>query len=108
MHADTVGPLPTAAVGGERYFLTVVEDFSNFCSVTPVDAKSRIASELMDTVTLWERQTEKTVQIVRTDRGSEFLNKTFHSFCGEKRIHTELSAVYCNRLWAVPAIVTRD
>jgi hypothetical protein len=41
VHADTVGALPTMAVGGERYFLTVVEELSNFCEVVPSSLKGQ-------------------------------------------------------------------
>jgi transposase InsO family protein len=86
--------MPSTGTGGERYFLTVVEELSNFCNVVPVELKSMIARELIDTISRWERQTEKKVKIVRTDRGTEFMNQTFHGYCSENGIHTEMSAAY--------------
>ncbi len=94
IHADTVGELPTAGTGGERYFLTVVEEYSGYVEIVPVQHKSSIAQELIDVITLWERQTESKVQVVRTDRGTEFLNKTFHGYCANNGVHTEMSAAY--------------
>jgi transposase InsO family protein len=94
IHADTVGEVPTAGTGGERYFLTIVEEYSGYVEVVPVQQKSSIAQELIDVITRWERQTDSKVQVVRTDRGTEFLNKTFHGHCAENGIHTEMSAAY--------------
>lgn len=94
IHADTVGELPTSGMGGERYFLTVVDEFSSYCEVIPVQHKSSIAHELIAVIERWERQCDAKVKIVRTDRGTEFLNKTFHGYCSEKGIHTEMSAAY--------------
>ena len=51
-------------------------------------------AELITVINRWERQTGSLVKVVRTDRGTEFLNKTFRGYCGEKGIHTELSAAY--------------
>jgi len=94
IHADTVGELPSAGSGGEKYFMTVVDELSSFCAAVPVDSKAAIARELISVVCLWQRQTDAKVKVVRTDRGTEFLNRTFHSFCAEEGIHTELSAAY--------------
>jgi transposase InsO family protein len=94
VHADTVGTLPTAGLGGERYFLTVVEEHSNYCAVSPVGLKTNIPHKLIDTITKWERQVDSKIKVVRTDRGTEFLNKTFQGYCAENGIHTEMSAVY--------------
>lgn len=94
IHADTVGEVPTAGTGGERYFLTVVEEYSSYIDVIPVQQKSSIAQELISVIARWERQTESKVKVVRTDRGTEFLNKTFHGFCATNGVHTEMSAAY--------------
>ncbi len=94
IHADTVGEVPTAGTGGERYFLTVVEEYSGYVDVIPVQQKSSIAHELISVITRWERQTESKVKVVRTDRGTEFLNKTFHGYCAANGVHTEMSAAY--------------
>jgi len=87
IHADTVGAMSTPGVEGEKFSVTVVDELSNFVSVLPVTSKATIASHLTDTITYWERQTESKVKAVRTDRGTEFLNKTFHGFCTENGIH---------------------
>jgi transposase InsO family protein len=94
IHADTVGAMSTPGVEGEKFSVTIVDELSNFCSVLPVTSKATIASHLTDTITYWERQTESKVKAVRTDRGTEFLNKTLHGFCTENGIHTETSAAY--------------
>ncbi len=36
IHADLVGQLPTPGTGGERYFVTVVDELSRFVDVLPV------------------------------------------------------------------------
>ena len=94
IHADTVGELPVSGMGGERYFLTVVDECSGYCEVVPVQHKSSVAQELINVIERWERQCDAKVKVVRTDRGTEFLNKTFHGYCSEKGIHTEMSAAY--------------
>lgn len=34
------------------------------------------------------------IRVVRTDRGTEYLNKTFHGYCAKNGIRTEISAAY--------------
>ena len=72
VHADTVGQLPTPGTGGERYFVTAVEEFSNYCEVLPVQLKSSIPGELIQLLLRWETETEQKLKCVRTDRGTEF------------------------------------
>jgi transposase InsO family protein len=93
LHADTVS-VPTPGVDGERYFLTLLDEHSNFACSIPVSSKTSVVANLIDEIRRWERDTGCKVHTIRTDRGTEFMNKTFHAFCAENGIHTEYSAAY--------------
>jgi len=94
IHLDTVGELPVKGLGGERYFLTAVDEWSGYTAVVPVSSKSAIPHEVKSLINEWETQTGQTVKALRSDRGTEFLNKVLEEFCQEKGIIMETSAPY--------------
>jgi hypothetical protein len=93
LHADTVA-VPTPGADGERYFITLLDEHSNFACSVPLSSKANVSANLIDEIRRWERDTGCKVHTIRTDRGTEFMNKTFHAFCAENGIHTEYSAAY--------------
>jgi transposase InsO family protein len=93
LHADTVA-VPTPGVDGERYFITLLDEHSNFACAIPLSSKASVPANLIDEIRRWERETGCKVHTIRTDRGTEFMNKTFHAFCAENGIHTVYSAAY--------------
>lgn len=94
IHADTVGELPSSGTGGERHFLSLVDEYSSYCQIIPIHQKSAITQELINVIAGWERQCNANVNVVWTDRGTEFLNKKLHGYCAENGIHTEMSEAY--------------
>jgi Integrase core domain len=91
VHVDTVGEMPVTAQRGERYFVVMVDDFSGSCAV---HLKSQVPHEVITTLREWERQTGVKVEILRTDRGTEFLNKELTGFCHEEGTVMETSVPY--------------
>jgi transposase InsO family protein len=74
--------------------VTVVDEFSHFVAVLVVKSKDQISEELINIIRLWENQLRSRVKCVRSDRGTEFLNSRFKSFCAEQGIVHETSAPY--------------
>jgi transposase InsO family protein len=93
LHADTVA-VPTPGDDGERYFITLLDEHSNFVCAIPISSKVNVAAHMIEEIRRWERETGNKVHTIRTDRVTEFLNKTFLAFCAENGIHTEYSAAY--------------
>ena len=92
LHVDLMGPTRTESLGGKRYIMVVVDDFSRYSWVEFLRKKSE-ACEKMET--LYKRlQNKKGVPIVkiRSDHGKEFENAKFESFCNENGMKNEFSA----------------
>ena len=94
IHLDTVGELPVPALTGEKYWVTVQDEFTRYCAVLPVKLKSDIPKQLIRLFKYWETQTGDRVMGVRCDRGTEFLNQEFMAFCDDQGIKIETSAPY--------------
>jgi hypothetical protein len=86
VHADLWGPSREHSLGGCRYMLTIIDDYSR--RVFPYFLKHK--SNAFDAFKAWkvmvEKQTEKKVHILRTDNGMEFCSHEFNIFCRKEGI----------------------
>jgi hypothetical protein len=89
---DLMGPTRTASLGGKRYILVIVDDFSRYTWAIPIREKS----DAFDTAQhLFKKiQVEQNCQIVRilSDHGREFKNSKFEEFCRSYGIKQEFSS----------------
>jgi transposase InsO family protein len=92
LHMNLMGPTRTATLGGKRYILVIVDDFSRYTWAIPMRGKS----DAFDTVQqLFKKiQVEQNCQIVRihSDHGREFENSKFEEFCRSFGIKQEFSS----------------
>ncbi|XP_075098851.1 uncharacterized protein LOC142175761 [Nicotiana tabacum] len=74
LHLDIWGPYNTATINGNRYFLTVVDDYSRMTWIFLLKLKSDVCVVLHDFLMYVKTQFDKQFKCVRTDNGSEFVN----------------------------------
>ena len=67
LHADIAGPFDTSA-GGMNYFLIVVDDYSNYKIVEPIQRKSDAAPALKSIILGVEKMYDARVKAIRFDR----------------------------------------
>jgi transposase InsO family protein len=92
IHLDTVGELPITALTGEKYWVTVLDEASHCVAAIPVKSKADIPKKLKELLIYWQRRLKLQIKYVRSDRGTEFLNQEFRSFCLAQGIEMETSA----------------
>ena len=80
------------SIAGSRYFLTFTDDFSRYSFEYFLKNKSEVLQYLKEFVTMVEKQTGKSVKILRSDNGIEYTNNAMSSFLKEKRILRQLTA----------------
>jgi hypothetical protein len=92
LHMDLMGPTRTASLGGRRYILVIVDDFSRYTWAIPLwekfdafDAAQHLFKKI---------QVEQNCQImrIRSDHGREFKNSKFEEFCLSYGIKQEFSS----------------
>ncbi|CAL9026013.1 unnamed protein product, partial [Prunus brigantina] len=72
---DICGPFDAPSFTGEKYFITFIDDFSRYGYAYLLKEKSEAVNILEVFITEVERQLDKKVKIVRSDRGGEFYGK---------------------------------
>ncbi|CAI7846719.1 unnamed protein product [Closterium sp. NIES-53] len=91
---DVVGPLKLGAAGAE-YFLTIVDVHTRMTRVYVLSKKSDVAETVKtDWLPMVERQQDRLVKAIRTDREGEFLSKEFSLWLKKNGIRHSLTIPY--------------
>ncbi|CAI7819155.1 unnamed protein product, partial [Closterium sp. NIES-54] len=94
VHIDLCGPFRVAAKDGSLSFLLLQDRKTRYVWVRPVAKKSDVLREFAQWLVVVERQAKKSVLMLRSDRGGEFLRKEFTAFVVDKGIVHDLTCPY--------------
>jgi transposase InsO family protein len=94
LHMDLFGPVAYLSIGGSKYGLVIVDDFSRFTWVFFLQDKSEIQGTLKPFLRRAQNEFELKVKKIRSDNGSEFKNLQVEEFLEEEGIKHEFSAPY--------------
>ncbi|KAF8770880.1 Retrovirus-related Pol polyprotein like [Argiope bruennichi] len=83
LHMDLCGPMPTESQGGNKYFLSIIDDYSRKVTVFPIGKKSDVFNTFVRFQKRAERFLNRKVIAVKTDGGLEFCNKDMDTFLAE-------------------------
>lgn len=88
VHMDLVGPI-TESLYGNKYILTILDDFTRYNWVYLLKNKSDTFSCFVNWYNLI-----KNIKNIRTDNGKEFISNRFKNFCDEKGIIHQTTVPY--------------
>nr|GEY39470.1 retrovirus-related Pol polyprotein from transposon TNT 1-94 [Tanacetum cinerariifolium] len=91
LHMDLCGPMRVASINGKSYVLVIVDDYSRHTWTHFLRSKDETPEVLIDFLRLVQRGLQAQVRIVRTDKGTEFLNQTLHAYFAAEGIHHQTS-----------------
>ena len=113
VHTDVCGPFPVESLGGSRYFLSFVDDYSRYAWIYPIKAKSEVFGRLKQWLSMVERMHEtkvqtlqageslrnmiapdsndKVVKVLQSDNGGEYLSTQMIQFLQERGITHRLT-----------------
>jgi len=74
LHIDLMGPMQVANIGGKRYILVVVDDFSRFTWVNFIRENSDTFESFKELCILLQREKDRGIVRIRSDHGTEFEN----------------------------------
>lgn len=93
LHMDLFGPISIASLGGKKYTLVIVDEFTRFTWVIFLQFKSEAAQEIISFIKREQRQKSLLVKQMRSDHGTEFKNSTLIDFCDKWGIVQNFAAV---------------
>nr|GEU38679.1 hypothetical protein [Tanacetum cinerariifolium] len=94
IHANLCGPMRTESLAGSKYFMLLTDDSSRMRWVYFLKYKYELFDCFKKFNALVEKKSGKSIKVLRTDRGGEFLSKEFNDFCDEHAILRQLTAPY--------------
>ena len=83
--------------GGARFYVTFIDDFSRYTKVYSIRSKEEVLDVFMIYKTDIERLADSKIRAVRSDNGSEYMNKRFQKYLLENQIGHETSTAYCSQ-----------
>ncbi|GJU93480.1 retrovirus-related pol polyprotein from transposon TNT 1-94 [Tanacetum coccineum] len=75
LHMDLCGPMRVQTINGKKYILVIVDDYSRFTWVKFLRSKDETPEVVIKFLKQIQVGLNKTVRYIRTDNGTEFVNK---------------------------------
>nr|GEU88184.1 hypothetical protein [Tanacetum cinerariifolium] len=91
LHMDLCGPMWVESINGKKYVLVIVDDYSRYTWTHFLRYKDETPEVLSDFLRLVQRGLNAHVRTVRTNKGTEFLNKTLHAYFATEGIDHQTS-----------------
>lgn len=86
VHSDICGPMNVESLGGSRYFVTFIEDYSRYTETVMLHKRSDVLKAFRNYKRRVENQTGQRIKKLRTDNGKQYLSNDFKRFLEDKGI----------------------
>jgi hypothetical protein len=94
LHMDLFGPIAYISIGGSKYCLVIVDDYSRFTWVFFLQEKSQTQETLKRFLRRAQNEFGLRIKKIRSDNGTEFKNSQIEGFLEEEGIKHEFSSPY--------------
>lgn len=94
VHTDVCGPMLVKSLGGARYFVSFIDDFSRKVHIYILKTKAEGFNKFVLYKKMVENELDLKIKSVRSDNGTEFVNKNFSEFFAKHGIKHEKSTPY--------------
>jgi hypothetical protein len=91
VHSDVCGPMSVESMGGQKYFVTFIDDYSRCCTVYFLRHKSEVLEKFKEFEAAVTNEAGTSIAKLRTDNGGEYLSTEFTEFLKSKGIRHELT-----------------
>ena len=96
VHSDVCGPMHTESIGGKKYFVTFIDDYSRCCDVYFLRHKSEALEKFKQFEAEITNVSGEKIKALCTDNGGEYLSKDFKAYLKSQGtyVHHELTVSY--------------
>lgn len=91
VHSDVCGPMSTESIGGRKYFVTFIDDYSRCCSVYFMRHKSEVLEKFKEFEAATTGSSGERIGTLRSDNGGEYISKEFEAYLKSKGINHQLT-----------------
>jgi transposase InsO family protein len=94
LHMDLFGPIAYISIGGSKYCLVIVDDYSRFTWVFFLQEKSHTQETLKGFLRRAQNEFDLRIKKIKSNNGTEFKNSQIEGFLEEEGIKHEFSSPY--------------
>jgi transposase InsO family protein len=94
IHMDPFGLVAYQSIGGNKYVLVIVDDYSHFTWVFFLFDKCQVRDKVKTFVRRAQKEFGLPIKKIRSDNGTEFKNTQVEEFLDEEGIRHEFSTLY--------------
>lgn len=94
IHTDVVHVSNKSSLEGYKYYLLCKDEASEFVMVFPIRSKNEVPSKLAYMAIEFENMSGYRVREMKSDNGTEFINKVVKIWCLKERVYHTTSAPY--------------
>jgi transposase InsO family protein len=94
LHMDLFGPIAYISIGGSKYWLVIVDDYSRFTWALFLREKSQTLETLKRFLRWAQNEFRLRIKKIRSDNGTEFKNSQIEGFLEEEGIEHDFSSPY--------------
>jgi hypothetical protein len=98
LHMDLFGPIAYISIGGSKYCLVIVDDYSRFTSVFFLQEKSQTQEILKGFLRRAQNEFGLRIKKIRSDNGTEFKNSQIEGFLEDEGIMSSLLPTHHNKM----------
>ena len=91
VHSDICGPISTTSLGGSKYFVTFIDDYTRYTEVVMLKNRSEVLSAFKKYMLRVKRETSHNIKVLRTDNAKEYISKEFTELLESEGIKHELT-----------------
>ena len=92
IHFDVCGPFEVKSVGGNRYLVTFIDEFTRKLWIYLLAKKGEVFDVFKKFILLVQNESGEVISRLRTDRGGEYTSTEFNEFCSSNGINHEVTA----------------
>lgn len=95
IHSDVCGPISPESFDGNKYFVTFIDDFSNFTVVYLIKHKNQVFNCFQDYVKMVHSMfSNLRISKLRCDNGGEYISNAFINYCSDNGIIVDYTVPY--------------
>lgn len=98
IHTDICGPFDKLTHDGNRYFITILDDYSHITKTYLMKHKNEAFTILKEYIEEKERKKNEKVSCIRCDNGGEYRSNELKTWCSNKGIKLDYTIPYTPQL----------
>lgn len=95
--SDMCGPMQVESIGGKRYFVTFIDEYTRYSHVYFLKEKSEMSDHLIQFVEMLKNKFGRKPKIFRSDNGLEYVNSKVQSYLKREGIQIQHTVPYSSQ-----------